>query len=100
MPRSIAGYGRVITRYPPPPKGTDRPSPSTTAAPTPGYGNVAEPGFVRVIPGSGVMRIIPVSVCHHVSTIGQRSRPMLRWYHSHATGLIGSPPQPGAPGAE
>ena len=33
----------------------------------------------------------PVSVCHQVSTIGQRSPPITRWYQSHAFGLIGSP---------
>ena len=37
----------------------------------PGNGNVALPGFVVVTPGSGVIRIIPVSVCHHVSTTGR-----------------------------
>ena len=37
---------------------------------------VAEPGFNGVTPGSGVMVIAPVSVCHHVSTIGQRFLPM------------------------
>ena len=36
----------------------------------------------------------PVSVCHQVSTIGQRSLPMTRWYHIHASGLIGSPTVP------
>ena len=50
------------------------PASSTTPASTPGNGLVAEPGFVVVTPGSGVIRIIPVSVCHHVSTIGVRSR--------------------------
>ncbi len=38
-----------------------------------------------------MIRIIPVSVCHHVSTIGQRSPPMCSWYQTHASGLIGSP---------
>ena len=52
------------------------------------------PGLVSVTPGSGVMRIWPVSVCHQVSTMGQCSRPMLRWYHSHASGLMGSPTEP------
>ena len=33
----------------------------------------------------------PVSVCHHVSTIGQRPPPMCSWYHIHASGLMGSP---------
>ncbi len=40
------------------------------------------------------MRIIPVSVIHHVSTIGQRPPPMFCWYQSHASGLIGSPTEP------
>src|SRR5436309_1344242 len=40
------------------------------------------------------MRIMPVSVCHHVSTIGQRSPPIVLWYHRHASGLIGSPTVP------
>ena len=38
--------------------------------------------------------IAPVSVCHHVSTIGQRSPPMTRRYHIQASGLIGSPTEP------
>jgi hypothetical protein len=38
--------------------------------------------------------IAPVSVCHHVSTIGQSSAPITRWYHIHASGLIGSPTEP------
>ena len=60
----------------------------------PGRQGVAEPGFVVVTPGSGVIRIIPVSVCHHVSTTGVRLPPMWRRYHSHASGLIGSPTEP------
>src|SRR5947199_412518 len=51
-------------------------------------------GFVVVTPGNGVMRIMPVSVCHHVSTIGQRPPPIVLWYHRHASGLIGSPTVP------
>ena len=38
--------------------------------------------------------IAPVSVCHQVSTIGQRSPPIISWYHIHASGLIGSPTLP------
>ena len=38
--------------------------------------------------------IMPVSVCHHVSTIGQRPPPMCSWYQTHASGLIGSPTEP------
>ena len=45
-------------------------------------------------PGSGLIMIAPVSVCHQVSTIGHRSPPMLRRYHIHASGLIGSPTDP------
>ena len=47
-----------------------------------------------MIPGSGVIMIAPVSVCHQVSMIGQRSPPMILWYQSHAFGLIGSPTEP------
>ena len=36
----------------------------------------------------------PVSVCHHVSTIGQRLPPITFQYHSQAFGLIGSPTVP------
>ena len=39
---------------------------------------VAEPGFRSMAPGSGVIRIPPVSVCHQVSTMGQRSSPTTR----------------------
>jgi hypothetical protein len=70
------------------------PSPSTTSASTPGNGNVADPGFVVVTPGRGVIMIIPVSVCHHVSTIGVLPPPMCSWYQSQASGLIGSPTEP------
>src|SRR5438309_5445483 len=94
MPRSIAGHGRDRTRYPAPPEGTDFPSSSTTSAFTPGKGNVALPGLVVVRPGSGVMRIMPVSVIHQVSTIGQRPPPTFCWYQSQASGLIGSPTEP------
>ena len=60
----------------------------------PGSGRVAEPGFVAVSPGSGEIMMWPVSVCHQVSTIGQRSPPITLWYQSHAFGLIGSPTVP------
>ena len=65
-----------------------------TSAETPGNGVMAAPGLVAVMPGSGVMRMPPVSVCHHVSTIGQRSPPMWVRYQIHASGLIGSPTDP------
>ena len=69
-------------------------SSSTTLALTPGSGRPAEPGFVSSTPGSVVIMIPPVSVCHQVSTIGQRSPPITLWYQSHAFGLIGSPTVP------
>jgi hypothetical protein len=46
------------------------------------------------MPGSGVIRIIPVSVCHQVSTTGVRSPPMYSRYQTQASGLIGSPTEP------
>src|SRR5205823_13628445 len=70
---------------------TSSPRSSTTAASTPKNGNVALPGLVGIAPGNGVIIIAPVSVCHQVSTIGQRPPPIVFWYHIHASGLIGSP---------
>jgi hypothetical protein len=55
---------------------------------------VADPGLVVTAPGSGVIMMPPVSVCHHVSTIGQRPPPMCSRYHTQASGLIGSPTVP------
>jgi hypothetical protein len=60
----------------------------------PGSGLVAEPGFMAVAPGSGEIRMPPVSVCHQVSTIGQRPSPTTRGTTSQASGLIGSPTVP------
>ena len=61
------------------------------SAKIPGKGLVQEPGLVGVTLGMGVIMVAPVSVCHQVSTIGQRPPPMTRWYHIQASGLIGSP---------
>src|SRR5262245_47266986 len=94
MVRSIDGHGRLITRMPPLPRPTEWPASSTMSAKMPGSGRVAEPGLVGVAPGSGEMRWPPVSVCHHVSTIGQRPPPTVSWYQIHASGLIGSPTVP------
>src|SRR5687767_14507052 len=60
----------------------------------PGNGFVAEPGFSVVTPGSGVIRIIPVSVCHHVSTTGVRPPPMCSRYQTQAPGLVSSAAEP------
>src|SRR5580700_6240579 len=64
------------------------------SASIPGSGRVHEPGLVAVTPGTGEMRIAPVSVCHQVSTIGQRPAPMTRLYQIQASGLMGSPTLP------
>src|SRR6266480_3144609 len=64
------------------------------SASIPGKGLVADPGLVGVAPGSGVIMIAPVSLCHQVSTIGQRPLPIISRYHIHASGLIGSPTVP------
>ena len=92
--RIMAGQGRLRTRYPPASGPTGMPSASTTSAAMPGNGRVADPGLVAVMPGSGEIMIMPVSVCHHVSTMGQRPRPMCSLYQIHASGLMGSPTVP------
>ena len=48
----------------------------------PGSGFVAEPGLAGTTPGSGEIMMWPVSVCHQVSTIGQRSPPITFQYQS------------------
>ena len=40
----------------------------------------ADPGFAVVTPGSGLIMIAPVSVCHQVSTTGVSPRPMFSRY--------------------
>ena len=65
-----------------------------TSAEMPGRVRCADPGLVAVTPGSGLIMMAPVSVCHHVSTMGQRSPPMCLRYHIHASGLMGSPTEP------
>ena len=60
------------------PGGTGLPWWSTMAGTMPGSGLVQLPGLVAIAPGSGLIMMPPVSVCHQVSTIGQRSPPILR----------------------
>ena len=67
---------------------------SSTIGSTPKKGSVADPGFASMAPGSEVIMAPPVSVCHQVSTIGQRPLPMTSSYHFQASGLIGSPTDP------
>src|SRR5215471_11070682 len=90
----MLGHGLRMTNLPPEFLGTGFPLSSTTSGKTPKNGSVAVPGLVSVIPGNGVIMIAPVSVCHHVSTIGQRPPPITWWYQSQAFGLIGSPTVP------
>src|SRR5881392_4513555 len=94
MVRNIAGQGRRMISLPPTFVPTSCPFSSTMVGSTPKNGSVALPGFVGIAPGRGVIRIDPVSVCHHVSTIGQRPPPIFLRYHIHASGLIGSPTVP------
>src|SRR5208337_16282 len=92
--RAIEGHGlRTISR-PPCPAGTGWPSLLTTSGTMPKKGRVADPGLVAMAPGMGAIKMAPVSVCHHVSTIGQRLWPIFSRYHIHASGLIGSPTVP------
>ena len=74
--------------------GTGSPASSQTSAAMPGSGKVALPGFNVVAPGSGLIMMAPVSVCHHVSTTGHRPPPMNSQYQTQASGLIGSPTVP------
>ena len=90
----MPGHGLVITSQPPSPCSTGSPAASTISGQTPGSGSVQLPGLVGVQPGSGLIMMPPVSVCHHVSTIGQRLPPITSWYHIQASGLIPSPTVP------
>src|SRR5271169_2406688 len=66
----------------------------TISAATPGNGRVADPGLVAIAPGTGAIIMLPVSVCHHVSVMGQRFPPITSRYHIQASGLMGSPTVP------
>ena len=66
----------------------------------PGRGRDADPGFRVLIAGSGLIIMLPVSVCHQVSTTGAVPLPMRSRYHSQASGLIGSPTLPSTRMAE
>ena len=88
---ATAGGARGSRRRPGRPRGPARRRPRRRRP-----GTAASPSRAScvVTPGSGVIMIIPVSVCHHVSTIGHRPPPMCSWYQIHASGLIGSPTEP------
>ncbi len=80
--RSIEGQGSLTTRKPPEPLGTDSPSSVTTSVTMPGIDFIAEPGLEAVTPGSGLIMIEPVSVCHQVSTTGVLPAPMVSRYQT------------------
>ena len=69
-------------------------SESTKIGWIPKNGLVADPGFVGVAPGRGVINIPPVSVCHQVSTIGHFPFPTTLLYQFQASGFMGSPTLP------
>ena len=69
------GQLALITRLPEVAPSSSLPSGSIRPGCTPNMGRVAEPGFRSTAPGSGAIMMAPVSVCHQVSTIGQRSSP-------------------------
>ena len=71
----MPGHGRVSASRPLP-WPISAPVSSTRAADTPGSARPAEPGLAVLRPGRVVIMMAPVSVCHQVSTIGQRSPPM------------------------
>ena len=95
-PSNIPGHGFLITNDPFVFGDVSFPFSSTTAISTPGIGFVAEPGFNTIDsnPGSEVIIIPPVSVCHHVSIIGHFFLPITSKYHFQTSGLIGSPTVP------
>src|ERR1700678_2710750 len=94
MVRAIEGQGLRITSKPPLPAATVSPSRLTIAGSMPRKGRVAEPGLVGIAPGNGASMIAPVSVCHQVSTMGQRPLPIISRYQIQVSGLIGSPTVP------
>jgi hypothetical protein len=74
MPRSIDGHGSVSTRYPPPPLPTGVAVVVDHRGADPGQCPHGRTGLARGHAGSGLIIMAPVSVCHQVSTIGQRRR--------------------------
>src|SRR5688500_7425665 len=94
----IDGHGAAIHRFPLyNPSSltvTSFPCSSTSNVLTPGKGSVAHPGLDGVIPARLEIMMPPVSVCHHVSTIGHLFFPIFSSYQCHASSLIGSPTVP------
>src|SRR6185437_1495104 len=94
MVRAMPGQGLRMISSPPLPSDTGEPSCFTMSGTMPKNGLLAEPGLLDTAPGIVEIMMPPVSVCHQVSTIGQRSFPITFEYHIHVCGLIGSPTLP------
>src|SRR6266480_3068548 len=93
MVRIWAGQGWRTIKKPPLSEPTAWPFLSTTSASMVSSGQVALPGLSGSM-GVGLIRIMPVSVCHHVSMMGSSLRPICLRYHIQASGLMGSPTVP------
>src|SRR5512136_1302635 len=91
MPGAI---GLFCTKYPPSPTLTGFPVSSKISCVVPGKLLPATVGIKGPMPGKALIKVAPVSVCHHVSTTGHLSPPMTLKYHSQASWLIGSPTVP------
>ena len=74
----MLGHGFFRIKKPSRPSSSGLPWLSTISATIPGIGSVPDPGFSGVAPGIGEINIAPVSVCHQVSTMGQRLPPITR----------------------
>src|SRR5665213_1726674 len=94
MVRAMPGQGLRSISRPPFPFDTGEPSCFTTSGTMPKNGLLAEPGLLATAPGIDAIIMPPVSVCHHVSTIGHLPLPITVEYHIHVSGLMGSPTLP------
>ena len=72
----MPGHGLRRTSLPPDSAVTGLPASLTISGWTPKNGIPAEPGLQGMAPGRVVIMMLPVSVCHQVSTIGHFSLPM------------------------
>jgi hypothetical protein len=80
MVRIADGQELLITSSPAASPSSSTPLSSTIAGTTPRKGSEAAPGLAAHAPGSGAIMWPPVSVCHQVSTTGQRPPPTTSWY--------------------
>ena len=72
----MPGQGFLMQSLPPSFGLHSVPSSRKTTGSTPKKGLLALPGFKVFTPGKAVIKCPPVSVCHQVSTMGQRLPPM------------------------